>query len=111
MSDESPGRMHALGPEELHRSCDPSTLGFETTAELNGLGGMVGQGDALAALDFGVSVAAPGYNVFVLGPPGSGRMTMVRRALAARARELPTPDDWCYVANFADARRPRALRK
>ena len=110
MADESPGRLFALGPDELHRVCDPPSLGFATTAELAGLGGTVGQSDALIALEFGVSVEAPGYNVFVLGAPGSGRMTMVRRALAARAKELPTPDDWCYVANFADARRPRAVR-
>ncbi len=101
--------LFALAPDELHRACAPPSLGFATTAELQGMGGTVGQADALAALEFGVAVEAPGYNVFVLGAPGSGRMTMVRRALAARARERPTPGDWCYVANFADARRPRAL--
>ena len=60
--------------------------------------------------EFGVTIDAPGYNIFVLGEPGSGRMSIVRQALEARARTLPAPDDWCYVANFADARRPRALR-
>src|SRR5512142_2850879 len=104
------GRMAALSPEQLHSTCEPAKLGFDTTAELPALGGMVGQADALAALEFGVTINAPGYNIFVLGEPGSGRMSIVRQALEARARTLPAPDDWCYVANFGDARRPRALR-
>ena len=104
------GHIAALSSEQLHSTCDPAQLGFDTTAELPALGGMVGQADALAALEFGVTIDAPGYNIFVLGEPGSGRMSIVRQALEARARTLPAPDDWCYVANFADARRPRALR-
>ncbi len=107
-ADSSP--IAALSSEALHSTCDPAQLGFDTTAELPALGGMVGQADALAALEFGVTINAHGYNIFVLGEPGSGRMSIVRQALEARARTLPAPDDWCYVANFADARRPRALR-
>lgn len=98
-----------LDPEQLHRSCEPARLGCTSTAELEVELGAVGQADAMAALDFGVSVDSPGYNIFVLGAPGSGKLTFVRRALAARAADMPTPSDWCYVFNFQDPRRPAAL--
>ena len=110
MPDANAGVPFALQAHELFRACDPAGLGFTSTAELPGLAGMIGQADALAALEFGIAMDAPGYNVFVLGMPGSGRMSIVRQALEARALTRPAPDDWCYVANFADARRPRVLR-
>ncbi|MBI4538502.1 MAG: AAA family ATPase [Gemmatimonadetes bacterium] len=101
---------HALALEELHRVCDPVGLGFRSTAEIRPLDGALGQDDAMDALAFGVSVPSAGYNLFVLGRPGSGRRTFVRQALTARAAAEPTPPDWCYVFNFRDARRPRAVR-
>ena len=96
--------------ERLHRPCDPSGLGFVTTAELDVPETVpVGQDEALAALAFGVSVTDPGYNVFVLGAPGSGRFSFTRRLVEQRARGQPSPPDVCYVFNFDDPRRPRAL--
>ncbi len=99
-----------LKADELHSICDASRLGFATTAEVNPLEGVLGQQEALKALEFGVSVVAPGYNIFVLGEPGSGRVTFARQMLKERAAREETPPDWCYVFNFSDPRRPRALR-
>ena len=45
-----------------------------------------------------------------MGPEGIGKYSLVRQVLLARAPGEPVPDDWCYVHNFADPRRPRALR-
>src|SRR5690606_14792650 len=91
------------------RPCDPASLGFETTADAEPLAGALGQAEALEALEFGVEIRCVGYNIFVLGAPGSGRMTFVREALAARAGRAATPSDWCYVYNFKDPRRPTAI--
>jgi lon-related putative ATP-dependent protease len=99
-----------LPPEELHLPCDPGTLGFETTEELDPPGGALGQEEAMEALAFGVSVPSAGYNLFVAGQPGSGRTTMVRRILQERAAHRPSPPDWCYVFNFREPRKPRAVR-
>lgn len=101
---------HDLKSDQLHRVCDASGLGFRTTAEVESLAGPLGQDDALDALAFGVSVPLKGYNLFVLGRRGSGRRTFVRGALRARAAAEPAPPDWCYVYNFRDARRPRAVK-
>jgi predicted ATP-dependent protease len=99
----------ALRTDQLYRRTDPTSLGFATTAEVAPLAEALGQRDGLRALDFGVSMAAAGYNIFVLGESGSGRRTFVLEALHARAATQPTPPDWCYVQDFADPRRPRAL--
>jgi len=98
-----------LSHDELHRCCDPDTLGFETTAEIEPLGKALGQEDAMKALAFGVSVASKGYNIFALGRAGSGRRTFIKQELKARAEKEPTPSSWCYGFNFSDPRHPVAL--
>lgn len=98
-----------LAANELHRICDPASLGIETTAEVQPLSGALGQDEAMKALAFGVSVASKGYNIFALGRAGSGRRTFIRRELENRAEEEPTPSSWCYGFNFERPRHPIAL--
>src|SRR3546814_10422656 len=50
----------------------------------------------------------PGYNVFVMGEPGTGRFSFVKRYLKAEGKRLQTPADWVYVNNFDEPREPRA---
>ena len=102
-------RPRPLAREALANRCDPASLGFETTAELDGPGGIVGQERAAQALAFGVGVAHEGYNVFVMGAAGSGRRTLVQGALGERARAAVTPSDWVYVNNFAAPYQPVAI--
>ncbi len=100
---------YRVTPDRLHRRCDPAELGFDTTAELEPLDHALGQEEAFSALAFGLALRRPGYNLFILGAPGSGRHSSARRALEAVARDEQTPPDWCYVTDFDDHRRPRAL--
>lgn len=93
----------------LRRRVDPAEIPFATTAEVEPLVGLVGQERATTALRFGITIRHEGYNLFVIGPPGLGKRTLVRQDLAAQAAAEPTPADWCYVHNFADPMRPRAL--
>ncbi|MFO8174990.1 MAG: Lon-like protease helical domain-containing protein, partial [Longimicrobiales bacterium] len=99
-----------LAANELHRICDPESLGFTTTTEVEPLSGALGQEEAMGALAFGVSVASKGYNIFALGQAGSGRRTFIMKALETRAEMEPTPASWCYGFNFADPRHPLALK-
>ncbi len=97
-------------PEQLRRACDPSSFSFETTAELPLTSEIIGQPRATQAIDFGLDIEGPGYNIFVLGPGGTGRMTTIQRFLAKRAAGQPVPDDWVYVHNFYEPRSPRAIQ-
>ena len=100
----------ALDVSALCRRCDPAQFDFETTAELTAGTEIVGQERAVDAVRFGIDIRRPGYNLFVLGEPGSGRHSAVRRLLEAKAAGEPAPSDWCYVYNFAEANKPRLLR-
>ena len=95
--------------ERLTSYCDPDSLGFETTEEIAPLEGTVGQDRAVSALDFGLSIDAPGYNIYVSGFPGTGRTTTLSNSLGQVAKKRPVPDDWCYVYNFRDPLQPVAV--
>ena len=102
--------MNPLTPEQLCRRCDPAQLGFATTAEVTESVEIVDQSRAIDAVGFGIAVKRPGFNLFVLGEPGSGRHSAVRRLLEARAASEAIPGDICYVNNFAEPNRPRLLQ-
>ncbi|HEY74823.1 MAG TPA: AAA family ATPase [Thermoflexia bacterium] len=99
-----------LTPEQLRRVCDPASFSFETTADLPLTSDIIGQPRATRAIEFGLRMKGPGYNIFVLGPEGTGRTTIIQRFLTQRAVQEPTPDDWVYVHNFRQPRQPRAIR-
>ncbi|MEM9684474.1 MAG: ATP-binding protein, partial [Pseudomonadota bacterium] len=114
--NEAEGRAQAspptgpLSPDLLYRRCDPTTLGFETTADIEPLDGVIGQPRAVAAVEFGIDIRRPGYNIFALGPPGTGKHSMILDFLHGAAANRDVPDDWCYVQNFDEPHKPRALR-
>ncbi|MEJ2185999.1 MAG: ATP-binding protein [Gemmatimonadota bacterium] len=99
-----------LNVEALYNACDPASFDFETTAELESLDEIIGQPRAVEAIRFGVDIHREGYNIFVLGPPGTGKRSLIWQYLEGRAPEQPSPDDWCYVNNFEEPDRPLALR-
>jgi lon-related putative ATP-dependent protease len=107
---EEPAARLRLAPEQLRRRLDPATLPFETTEEVEPLAGTIGQPRALDAVEFGLAMGAPGYNLFVAGVPGSGRSGTLRDYLERAAAERPAPDDWIYVYSFAAPDRPNAIR-
>lgn len=98
-----------LAPEALTRTFSPEQFGFTTTEDLEPFRGILGQERAVEALQFGVAMPRPGYNVYVMGEPGTGRFSFVKRYLKAEAKRMRTPSDWVYVNNFEELREPRAL--
>ena len=104
-----PPRTGALAPDQLRTPCDPALLDFDTTQALPEPELPFGQARATEAVELGLDIAGAGYNLFVLGRPGSGRHEAVRGLVQAHARRHPAPDDWCYIYNFADPTKPRAL--
>ena len=104
-----PTSMTAIAPRLLRQSCDPAELGFQTTAELEALPELIGQSRAMEAVRFGAGIRHHGYNVYVMGPPGTGKRSMVSRFLASKAGDAHDSADWCYVNNFAQPHKPQAL--
>ncbi len=99
-----------LKAEELCWHCDANQFEFATTAELPPLEGTIGQARALTAIDFGLGIQDGGFNLFILGQPGSGRSSTIKTILKGHARTKPVPDDWCYVNDFEDNTGPDYIR-
>jgi AAA domain len=86
----------------LYRQCDPAELPFAVCTELEEASGLIGQERAVEAVQFAMRMRRKGYNVYALGPSGSGRHSAVEGLLLGKAATEQTPPDWCYVNNFAD---------
>jgi len=99
-----------IPPEQLRRKCDPLDFTFETTAELDGRTEAAGQKRALDAIAFSMAIRHDGFNLFALGPSGTGKQTALMHHLETVAPKAPVPDDWCHVYNFEKPRHPKALR-
>ena len=96
--------------EDLRWRLDPATLPFDTTEVLQPLKEIIGQQRGVEAFRFGIDMDKPGYNVFVTGAAGSGRMATVRRLLEEMSRKDGTPEDLCYVNCFSDPESPVLIR-
>ena len=102
--------MKVLRPDQLFTPCVSEDFGFEATSELEPLDRVIGQERAVEAVELGIGVQRPGYNIFAYGPPGAGKRTTIELFLGRVARDRPEPDDRCYVYNFDVPHRPRALQ-
>ena len=96
--------------ENLRWRLDPATLSFETTQDLQPLKEIIGQKRGVEAFRFGIDMDKPGYNVFVTGTAGSGRMATVKRLLEEMSKKDRTPEDLCYVNCFKDPETPILIR-
>ena len=104
-----------LFPKALCASVDAVDLHFATTADLDlkeasGDVDLIGQDRALGAIRLAAKMKGEGFNLFALGPSGHGRHAAVNAGFVAEARKKPAPDDWVYVNNFDDPRKPKALK-
>lgn len=70
---------------------------------------ILGQPRAQSALEFGVAMPNPGYNIYVMGEPGLGRISMISHHLNALAQTLPAPSSYAYADNFDNPREPVAI--
>lgn len=102
-------RRTELQVNDLYQHCDPDNWQFNTTADLETLPTIIGQDRALSAIDFGVNIDAEGYNLFIMGPAGVGKYTMIKRFLDEHSRHKPRAKDWAYLNNFADPQKPWAV--
>src|SRR5215218_3476227 len=99
-----------LSPEALYQPCTFDQLDFSTTNDLHEEIEYIGQERAVKALELGVAIKRQGYNIFALGPSGTGKHALVQRLVENRAAGETPPEDWCYVNNFQQPYIPHVLR-
>lgn len=98
-----------LKTNQLYTKCDPKKFDFSSTAELEERLSALGQDRALSAVELGINIKSKGYNLFCLGPEGTGKTSLVKRVLEQESKTRPTPDDWAYVYNFEETHKPQAI--
>ncbi len=94
---------------QLRWTCSPKTLGIRTTDDIEPSKEIIGQERAIRSLHLGLEMKHPGYNVFVTGFSGTGRMTTIKRLLSEYQSKEVFLKDRCYVHNFNNADQPILL--
>ena len=105
----SSGTPQALAANDLRVHIDDQRFSFEDTSELEPLEGVIGQRRAIDALQLGLELNAPGFNLFVCGLVGNGRAAAVKAHLEKVRPFCPLARDRAYVFNYQDPRSPRLL--
>jgi len=100
----------SLTAAQLRPICTAESLPFSSTAELEDLPDILGQDRAFKAIEFGINVNHRGFNLYVMGSSGLGKHGLIRKYLSRVAAEKDSPSDWCYVHNFDQDYKPKALK-
>jgi lon-related putative ATP-dependent protease len=95
--------------KQLKKDVDLAKLKFKTTEDVTPLVTVIGQDRAVRAIDFGLSIDDPSYNIFVTGIRGTGRTTIIRDLLDKIANSRSKPEDWVFVYNFENPDEPKAI--
>ena len=96
--------------EKLKWTLNPKLLKIKTTDDLEPQTEIIGQKRGVEAFRFGMGMLKKGYNIFVTGQPGTGRLSSVKKLLSEMADKSETPCDLCYVNNFKHPEAPIQLR-
>lgn len=99
-----------LKPEELRWKYNPEIFEFESTEDLEPIEGILGQERALKAIRLGVDLRSPGYNIYIAGLSGTGKVTTVKKMLEKITAKCPELHDYAYVNNFKDPDQPMLLK-
>ncbi|MBW2075249.1 MAG: AAA family ATPase [Deltaproteobacteria bacterium] len=100
-----------LGVKDLRLHIDPKSLGIDSTKKVcPPTHRLVGQRRALEAIKFGIGMTDPEYNIYVAGTSDTGATYIARLLLEEAAKKEPPPPDWCYVYNFKEPDKPKALK-
>ena len=95
--------------EKLRWRCDPESLPFKTTEEIQPCTEIIGQDRAVKAIRLGLEMDSLGYNIFITGLVGTGRTTAIKCLLEEIDKTGRIPEDLCFVNNFKDPDQARCI--
>ncbi|MDU4861931.1 MAG: ATP-binding protein [Terrisporobacter othiniensis] len=79
---------------------------FKNTSEIEPLKDFLGQDRAVTAMELGLKIDNPAYNIYIAGDPGTGKSTYTMKILEEYSKDKNSHKDWCYVYNFDNPREP-----
>ncbi|MCB1154423.1 AAA family ATPase, partial [bacterium] len=95
---------------KLRWRCDEQSVPFASTKEVEAGDKVIGQDRAVEALEVGLTMRAPGFNVFVSGPAGTCKLSSVRKILDQLPAKKRPGQDIVYLNNFTNPREPMAAK-
>jgi len=98
-----------LTPEQIRKICNPDVFKQASKPDSAGDKVIIGQDRAIKALQLGLGMKVEGFNIYVAGDAGTGKLTAVTSFVGSQAKSEPSPFDWCYVNNFRDIYMPEKL--
>ena len=98
-----------LKSTDLVSKLNGSQFNFKTTDDISTYNGIIGQYRALETVETALQMPQKGFNLFVCGQVGMGKMPYVLSVVNKLAKTKPVPDDLCYVHNFENPNEPIAI--
>ncbi len=98
-----------LATEEVYRSCEEKIVETEKLKKMEPNYDIISQVRAVRAINLGLGIQKPGYNIYVAGVQGTGKTSVIRSFLKKTAEKCSTPGDWVYVYNFKNPESPHAM--
>ena len=102
-------RIKKISYNKLKKECKLNSFKFQDTSELKFSNDIIGQERAVKAMEFGLKIKTRGYNIYMSGMTGTGKTSYAQNIIKKISKESKTSDDWCYVYNFDNSNRPKAI--
>lgn len=106
-----------LTPQQLTLNISAEQFNFADTSALIGSHrasaqqqAWVAQSEAKKAAEFGLNIHQRGFNLLVLGEPGTGRTTLMLNAMVEAAAHLASPSDLVALYPFDGTNKPLFLK-
>lgn len=91
---------YELPPEKLRWFCCHEEIPVESSDDVSPCDEIIGQDRALRAIQTGLEIKSLGYNIFISGMVGTGRMTTIKQLLEKLEEGEKHLNDILYVNNF-----------
>lgn len=98
-----------LKSSDLISKVNGSQFNFKTTDDISTYNGIIGQQRALETVETALEMPQKGFNLYVCGQVGMGKMPYVLSIVNKLALTKPVPDDLCYIYNFENPNEPLAI--
>ena len=99
----------ALKLDQVYAACDESKFKFKSTKDIKVANDVITQGRAVRAINVGLGIDKPGYNIYVAGVYGTGKTSIIKEHMLRFSKKRISPEDWVYVYNFDKPEIPTAI--
>ncbi|MBT1452031.1 Lon protease family protein [Glaciecola sp. XM2] len=109
MTENAVAKQTRLSSQELAANITLPKLCDTTPLDTPQIHELIGQERAKRAVEFGLGIASPGYNMYVMGEQATGRFTLIRDYIALNTQRKTQLYDYLYLNNLDNEREPRVL--